>query len=364
MRWRFAAAACALLPGMLCLAADLTVEKPSEPQAQTIDLKFVEVASPSYFTGVRLQNGSGEMAFPNTRSKLKFRYKDGKLWVDSNADGRIDDRDNSVVPGNNAKVLAKAIIGARQVDLPIFVNHVSNNGKADSYAMVGVGGAMEGEINGATLRLMFGEFSSSRTPNFRSAQFIPEGTKPSAVPAEQFSKTLALGERLYFVDVGMSGWRVTLTPYAGPIAKVTLKLSEPTNACDLTLTNADDAKSTRTITAGKQALLVPGRYRISGVHLAINNDKGGHQCVSARSDDKATPLTLAQGQTTIPLGGPFKLDFTATLNGRTIEITDASASGVSGEKYGPSASNGKDQLFAAFIVAGGREQELTKLSYG
>lgn len=368
MRSRLLAAAFALLPGMFCFAVDAPPAPAAQSApltAQEIDLKLVDPAGAYGYYSEMLKDGKGEIAFPNKLSKLKLQYKDGKLWVDSNADGQIDERDNSVVPGDNAKVMAKAMVGGREVELPIVVRSTYENGKDSLSVVMGISAAMEGTVNGSTLRLRFGGFTAEPAPKFNAVQFIPAGTKPEDASTEQFSKTLTLGERLYSAEVLDSGWKLKLTPYTGPVARVTVKFSEPANGCQATLASVEGIQTNTADSRAKSpALFVPGQYGISYIHLAIYDDKGGHQCVSARRDAKAKPITLAEGENTLTFGGPFKLDVTAAKKGDTIEFVDAIATGVAGEKYGPSAQNTNGQLFAAYIRGNGTEQELTKLSYG
>jgi hypothetical protein len=223
---------------------------------------------------------------------------------------------------------------------------------------------MEGTFNGSRIRFYLGNnFLADNTPVFPYYSISPANAAADNVRCRAFSKTISLDGKIYTLEMLDSGWKLSLTQYTGPVALVKLNISKPANGAQVTLASLDDTQ-TREADSKDSTAFIPGEYRLKGVHYAIYDDKGGHQCVSAEGDPAQQPIKLAEGENTLNIGGPFKLDFTASFDGETLKFTKAVAIGVSGERYGASASNENGQMLMALLKIDGKEQELTKLEYG
>ena len=110
----------------------------AESASQTVDLKLVDANSPYSLRGESLKDGRGEIAFPNKRGKLAFVYKDKRLTLDSNGDGKVDGRDRSIKPDDSKPEVVRAAgrLGGRDLELPLFIRSVSDQGDGQQMLVV------------------------------------------------------------------------------------------------------------------------------------------------------------------------------------------------------------------------------------
>jgi hypothetical protein len=358
MRRLLALVAAVLLPGAICSAAD-------PPPERTLEMKLVQVGQAPSYSGTTLRDGKGEIEFPNRPGKLKLQYKSGRLTVDSNGNGKIDSQDRSITPRSNPSdsVMVSAVVGDRDTELQVFVIDVNSMSKDSQMVMIGYGGAMEGTLDGTRVRAEFSRVRGDSSPQFSELQVIPAGQTLATAPRMRWPRIVAIGSAIYQPTVLDRGWKLQLAPYTGPVALVKLKIAGPATNCEATFVGAEDAQGQTT--AKDFVAFIPGKYRLGNAHLNIRKGANDHVCVSGQSQKDGKPFEFKTGENVIALGAPFRMDFAASRLGNTIEFTDASVLGASGERYGAAASNAVDgQMLKAFIRSGGQERELAKLEYG
>lgn len=338
---------------VICVAWSAARAADAEPTT-TIDLKLIELKDQSGMYGYGLDpKGEAKIQYENQAGYLLLRHQNGKLAIDTNGDGKLDEKDVAPFVPRNTMVQVATKIGQRMVEMPMLIASVQGEGE-DRYVMLNPRGALEGQ---------FGEYRITLLAHL-SGRIAQEYTNVAISGAKRtvggpWSPTMAIGDDLYEVALVEDGQKLSLKRYTGEIATAKVALADETLGCNVAL---QSDKQYARFGGAETAKLVPGDYRLDSVMLSR---KSGNEIswFSGQHERDKKPLSLKTGENTIKVGPPLMMDFTATRNGEMIEISDVKISGAGGETYRPSVREPKE-TFAAFIKLGEKEEKLCKLGFG
>jgi hypothetical protein len=283
-----------------------------------------------------------------------------------------------VEPNKGTLKFTMNLPGGRSIALPIRIGELRklDGEKSEPYLDLCLEGAMEAVAGDWTLRYSAGFVQASAAQIFNRVDIYPTGGDPRDGSDVDLSQTYDIADRLYNVKLDDSFTALTISPYTGPIAEARFTYTLPSDTAGANPTGSAKVEDTSTIIlshtshvqdgrvhANQSARFVPGTYRLASVFLSHITQGTGQVCIAARLPDKAAPLTLKPGTNEIQAGAPFKIDFAATRDRDMITLTDVTVTGRLGELYNL-PGNGGQTLFAAFIRANGKEQQLAKLEYG
>jgi hypothetical protein len=357
--------------------------KPVQPStrpiaAQTVDLKFIEVADSPYGCYFGVHGGKISYPFSNAAGKLTIEIRDGKVYGDTNGDGVIDAKDSPAVePGKGTLKFAMNLSAGRVVDFPVRVGELRklSGDSADPHLELYTQGALEANVGEWTIRYAAMSFGNTPVGMFSQVSIAPTGSDLRFVSTLSPSQTYDIADRLYTVKLADDLTKLTVAPYTGEIAEVRFSYTLPEDTPPVAQghQNHEDGTSLilrhtagiqqSTAKAGKPAKFVPGDYQLASIFLTRFINQGEQVYISGRMDSKAAPTTLKPGVNEIRVGAPFKMDFVATRDGGQIELTDVMVTGRLGEMYAP-PGQGPGSLFAFYIRGGGKETQLAKLEYG
>jgi hypothetical protein len=345
----------------------------TQPASTLVDLKFVELPSTNQggvmYCGYGLdKNGQASWPFANQAGKMTVQFRDDKLRADTNGDGVIDDKDapGIAVKAEGATLRVTASIAGQSVQYPLHVMQVQK-GEPSSYIVLGSRGMLEGSFGQYTICFSDQRASGSFMKDRGMMQVSDGKAGRSGVNWTEFSRTIVVDGKLWQFEVVTENRQIKLTPYTGPVAVLTVQTDMPNVTGQINLSHVQQVQ-VGAGHIGQAASFVPGDYRVQYVQLAGESKPGANGSVPANAfatfPPTAKPVTLVAGANSIKVGAPFKMDFTATRDGATVEFTDVQLTGVAGEVYRPSAEDAQGEVFAAYIRSAGKEELLTKLSYG
>ena len=201
--WGGMAGLAAVLAGAACAGV---VPARAAPEAQIVELKVVELTQDRSRRGYGFdEKGGCEMPFANAAGKLRLEVKDGKVRADTNGDGVIDAKDAPAVKAQGAVLKVNAQMGGGTFSYPIFVAQVMSAGRGQGYLMLASRAALEGALDGRTVRLldadMDGRFGGERdTISFEGA-----GTDAAAAQPRAWSRVLELERGLVSLELMVGG---------------------------------------------------------------------------------------------------------------------------------------------------------------
>lgn len=329
-----------------------------QPQATTIGLTMGEPKSltAGYYGFAFDEKGLASCPFANSAGKLTFQLADGKLRADTNGDGKIDDKDAPAIDPKDTTLRVAMKLGSKQIQFPLRIRLIDQP-KEQKYLLVQSAGVLEGTLGKATVRLYSNMFGGGFGQSGSTIEIITAGevSRP-----RQWSRTLILDGKIVETEFLADGPQLKLTPYTGPVARLKLEADPKFTSSIAMLVEAIGERSGEASTK-EPGLFVPGKYRLQSVQLHVTPST---MALYGYTDPKSEPIELKAGENTLKVGPPMKMDFTAGRKGEEVEFTAVALSGSGGETYRPYPQPNTKDIFAAYIRANGREQELCKLAYG
>lgn len=177
--------------------------------------------------------------------------------------------------------------------------------------VLGGGGVIEGEVGGTSIRIYDANLDGQFRGDGDAIAVGGEGTRDnSRMP---WSRVMEIGGRLQ--TVALDAERLKLTPYAGEIAEVRVRVEPPPKHMGLQFREMGGAMMA-TARDTEAVRLVPGRYRIYGSLGFGDKDKSSELYLRALP----APVVVRAGPQEIKLGPPLRVDFEATRDGDTVTI--------------------------------------------
>lgn len=140
----------------------------------------------------------------------------------------------------------------------------------------------------AGVRLVGVYFTANKDEGYRDRQYFPN--------------VLGVGGQLYDVSCDTEHKTLTLTPYAGKTAPVTV----PIETERLSLVSTDEATRVYLYRPGTKPSIPLGSYRLQEYQLARNDAGGALWCLWAEGTDQTPVLTVAEEvAASLAVGGPY-----------------------------------------------------------
>ncbi|MHC5057475.1 MAG: hypothetical protein ACYTKD_22605 [Planctomycetota bacterium] len=381
----------------LVAAARLALAAAPGEQTREIPLKLVTAGQPGPGQGmaqVRLDaKGEGSIPFENAAGKLLVRFADGKVFVDVNADGKIDDADGEGLkalepgpfPGSYPTFKVAARIAGQDAEYPLSLFFARQE-----IVILGSDASLRGKVGDATVTLFDSDVNGSFSDVGRDGILVTEGKTPAPaqfLPAGpgRLGRVAAIGGELFNIEVKRGGASLGLSPYEGEKATLTLKTRELVQQATLMLAHRGGLFTCQ-VASGAKTVLPAGDYTIVQSQLGLKLPQDGKPAPSiverflggggggpdvamlAGGGDATTPVvTMRAGENEVSPGHPLKLEFTARAapGRRKLQVTDASIVGGMGERYRAQIyAPGVESTLTVHVRAGGRERRLSKLEYG
>jgi len=347
--------------------AKIAMPAKSEAVAQpaVVDLSFVErKEGPNSWYAYALDNdGKISRPFANGAGKITYQLLDGKLRVDSDGDGVIDEKDAPAVElkdgREGVRVKVAVALGGKTVEYPLVVRSLEGREQA---IMVGSAAMLEGKFGNHTIRI----YDANQDGRFGNAGDYVTFRSDSAAGTIEYlmpwTRTVAVDKQLHRLELLGASAKLKLTPYTGPVAELEVQGPKDAKGLQVTLQEVNGEQIGRWMGVGA-ALFVPGKYRIQSVQyqVAENSPQGS---LFGYHDLDTDLLELKEGKNVLKVGPPLKMEIAANWKAEEVEITAARITGVAGEMYRPNVQEDQGDKFAAYVRAGGKEQELTKLGFG
>jgi hypothetical protein len=324
---------------------------------EIINFKMVNVKNQRRnMTYVRLdKDGIGKFSFDQVPSgMLLFKYKEKKLYFDSDYDGKFEGVD------------ATPIERRKPISIPLEIN-----GETYSYKIqVPFGNprmiyltclsSLEAEYKGTKINLydkdVNGDFSDL------GKDLIKVGNAPE--PALLGNLT-GIGTGLYDLEYENKGTTVKLKPYEGPLAKVNVK-SEENRTCKMLVSHVDGKLSTE-IESGKDIVLIPGEYKITRSISYVQDPENKRKRKNMLTGRGGT-MIVTEDQEVINIGAPFRMEFNAVKSAKdsdSIKITSVDIIDNTGAKHRAKLYYGNEKsTLLSFIRSGQKEKQLSSMEYG
>lgn len=358
--------------------------EPSEVVTKTIDLEFVEIP-PSETTYYDMyiefdSTSTYKISFPTQSGELTLQYCEGKLKVDRNGDGKIDDSDGGSI-GQNDIFKVTTFIGDREVQYPFRLEQIGRN-----YAWIAGRAVLIGHDSKHLIMIydsdLDGKLGEPMEDTIKCTTFLQEdldnAMKSGDHPLWRESDTMpvapivSLDNTLFDFKMDDKAGAVVLKSYVGKESTVDVKSKAP--GWQLRLSHTQSKLHT-TVKAGNEALVVPGEYQVHAIlmDIPLNNDSQGESDSDRKIAqiysryDEPFHITIAEGENSLEIGPPFQLNFEAYAwgkNKKRIEIEDAYLQGVAGEQYMFHLYGKCKPLMEVLVRAGESEEKIGELSYG
>ena len=329
------------------------------PGPATIDLKFIE--SPE---GARSWYGFGQDAdgmvrrpFGKPGKFLVMKVADGKVRIDTNGDGLVNDKDAPAVQPDkerrSAQVHVSAEVAGKEVKYPLDIQLYEWG------AAVGSAAALEGRFGDYTITIQDGNVDGRFGGDGDMVRAQKAGQPAQPLP---WSRAIALDRQIYRLEMTGDGAQLKLDPYTGPVAEVTIAVADSFRNVNVTLNESKNVQVAQ-FSGVETGLLIPGNYRIGGLQGQVG-PANQPQHLFAYHDYQTAPIELKPGKNVVKVGPPLEMSFNATLSGLTLDLADVKITGVAGEMYRPNVDAAQGDTFAVYIRSGGKDAELGKLEFG
>jgi hypothetical protein len=351
-----------------------------QAQAVVVDLKLVEQKDPMSLYGFMAdKDGKIERPFACPSGKLLMQFTGDKLRVDTNGDGVIDDKDAPAVqivelptqgavpfkPQDAARVEVAVKLGGKIVQYPLSIR--SQKVGDNRMVIIGAGAVLEGKFGETTIRIIDGNMDGRFGGEGDRVALIGPGEAASMNFGTPWSRVMTIGGKLHNVEMIGDAAQLKLTPYTGPVAEVQIEADKSVKNLSVMLQGTNQGQVGQLSGTGT-AQLIPGSYRLGSLSYQVGEGNRAANVMpgmmSASHDAEKPPFELKAGKNVLKFGPPLTMDFVATFKDGTLDITAVKITGVAGELYSPSIQEPQGDSFASYISAGGKEQELAKLSFG
>lgn len=326
----------------------------SSPTVEVIKFKMVpKVGNHRFFIPVRL-NKKGIGSIPFSNRKLLFKFENKNIYFDSNNDGEFKGVD------------AKPIDRKKLLSVPITLNGVQEEYKFRAnfanrrmvYLISST--ALEGEYKGEKIYLfdknLNGDFSET------GVDMISFG-KP--LQTSVIGNVISIGPGLFNLKIDNKSLTAKVQPYDKPCAKLKIITSEKRIA-QFTISH-EKSKFTTAIKSGEEKTIPAGNYKIKNA-ICFTPDPDNKRKRKDMLSGRGGSFEVAEGDNILKAGTPVKIEFNAVKlakNTGTIKIQSASLLDALGAKYRAQVYYAKEKSsLSSVIIAGDKEKELTKMSYG
>lgn len=299
--------------------------------------------------------------FANDAGKLIIREENGKLHLDSNGDGVVDDKDDPPFVPSEITVTVDCNISGKRMRYPLHICRVKENENKTASAKKWIECCQV-----AVLKGRYKEGAVSLTEQMPMAQFYTASVlqisgfdrdDPRRTITNLYDFVLVVNGKVQIVEQLPDGPGLKITPYAGRAAELKLKIDKVIPCAGVNLSGYGKFGY---VTTEQKGLFVPGTYRVDCISLSNTNKPPNYM-----SGGLETPLILKEGENTLTLGPPFRMEcgFSTNKDG-ALKITKIDIVGAAGERYRPVVPTADGESLEWFIRAGTDEQSLGKLSYG
>jgi len=292
------------------------------------------------------KEGIGEFPFAQVPSgKLLFKFKENKLYFDSDYDGKFEGKD------------AEPIARRKSISIPLVINEE----KVSYLIQAPFGGArmiyltcistLEGDYNGSQINLydknVNGDFSDL------GVDLIQVCNSPQPAVLGNLTR---IDSGLFELKYENRGATVTVKPYDGPLAKLNVK-TDNNRTCMMTVSHSEGKLSTD-IESGKDVVLIPGEYKITrsvSYFQNLDNKRKTKDMLTGRGGT----MTITEDQEVINVGAPFRMEINAVKSAKdpdAIKIHAVDIIDNSGAKHRAKLYYGNEKSsLLSFIRSGQKE---------
>jgi hypothetical protein len=307
------------------------------------------------------KNGEGSMDFATPSGKLRVKLDGDKLLVDRSGDGKFD---TAIVPAQWASKVTVKVQGPKAFEYLLFLTASREPGSSDLSVSATSLMHLESQVGQTVVRL----FDTNLNGRFGDPGDMMQIGAEGGVRA--ITKYVEIEGKIRELQVVNGGEGVKLPPYTGPTGTLKLQTKEGWN----TVAQLEHAEGIFAASPkNAESLLIPGAYRFVGAQAQFGakttaNGREQYPIQLYSSGGKGAPIQIKEGQNSLALGPPFRLEFAAarsTLDAANVTISSVFLVGSGGEQYyAANYGANRDSTLTCFVRAAGREQAVSTLSYG
>jgi len=307
------------------------------------------------------KNGEGSMGFATPSGKLRVKLEGDKLLVDRSDDGKFD---TLIVPFQWASKVTVKVQGQKAFEYPLFLTATRQPGASELCVSAASLVHLETQVGQTVVRL----YDTNLNGRFGDPGDMMQLGAEGAVRA--ITKYVEIEGKIRELQVVNGGEAVKSPLYTGPTGTLKLQTQDGWKT-EAQLEHAEGlfAASLK----NDESLLIPGAYRFVGAQAQFGakttaNGREQYPIQLYSSGGKGAPIQIKEGQNSLALGPPFRLEFAAaksTLDAANVIISDVFLVGSGGEQYyAANYGSSRDSTLTCFVRAAGREQSVSTLGYG
>ena len=329
-----------------------------------VENKNSDPRSTKYF---RFKNGRCSISFAGANELLKLRVIGDKVYLDSNADGKIDTNDKAYTRQGILNI--PIVMGKIKTQYPLCIQYINKKGVSLSSNF-----ALKGKIDGKDIILLDSNLNGSFQPGKGNQVVINNKLVP-------FGKALYIGKDIYFIRLPQKTTVLEYSKYDGKMSQVSINaeknwkiIADFVNTKNQLLVHGDSSSPFR---------IMPGKYKLHKLTAILYGQEKDEDDLFAAFDaeppelmningyrlSRGTVYNFSKTDNTVKIGPPFKISFKLLQSDkrdwRKLKIQNLVLKGKGGENYRLTAEgeNQKSTL-ASYIRSGKKEKQLSKMEYG